>query len=425
MTGNRQLFRFTGMNKVFVLDREKNPLMPCHPARARQLLDRKRAKVFRLHPFTIILQDRAGGAVQPVEIKLDPGSKITGIAITVLGDNGRTLVWSCHLSHRGCTIKDSLQKRRGIRRSRRHRHCRYRQPRFDNVFTWVKRLLSWTPGQCIHVETVRFDTQKLMNPEISGAEYQQGELQGYEVREYLLEKFHRTCVYCGLGNRPLEVEHVVAKANGGSNRVSNLALSCRDCNERKGTQRVEDFVTDPVKLERLRKQLKTPLKDATAVNATRYAIGNKLKNLGLPVRFWSGGRTKMNRIQQGYGKDHFIDAACVGDTGSRVFIPEALTPLTITAKGRGNRQMCLMDKFGFPRTRPKGVKQVDGFTTGDSVRLNQPRGKYRGSWTGSISIRASRVFDITTRNKEGKNQKISASSQHFIRLQGFDGYVYG
>ena len=29
------------------------------------------------------------------------------------------------------------------------------------------------------------------NAEISGVEYQQGELQGYEVREYLLEKWGR------------------------------------------------------------------------------------------------------------------------------------------------------------------------------------------------------------------------------------------
>jgi len=40
----------------------------------------------------------------------------------------------------------------------------------------------------VSIETVRFDTQKMENPEVSGVVYLQGELHGYEVREYLLEK---------------------------------------------------------------------------------------------------------------------------------------------------------------------------------------------------------------------------------------------
>jgi Transcription initiation factor IIE, alpha subunit len=39
------------------------------------------------------------------------------------------------------------------------------------------------------IEVASFDQQKMMDPEISGVEYQQGELQGYETKEYLLEKW--------------------------------------------------------------------------------------------------------------------------------------------------------------------------------------------------------------------------------------------
>ncbi|MBV8608196.1 MAG: RRXRR domain-containing protein, partial [Singulisphaera sp.] len=66
---------------VFVIDKRKKPLMPCSEKRARQLLERRRAVVHRLDPFTIRLKDRVGGDVQPVRIKLDPGSKVTGLAI--------------------------------------------------------------------------------------------------------------------------------------------------------------------------------------------------------------------------------------------------------------------------------------------------------------------------------------------------------
>ncbi|MBV8611430.1 MAG: RRXRR domain-containing protein, partial [Singulisphaera sp.] len=44
--------------QVFVLDTNRKPLDPCSPARARILLAKGRAAVFRRFPFTIILRDR-------------------------------------------------------------------------------------------------------------------------------------------------------------------------------------------------------------------------------------------------------------------------------------------------------------------------------------------------------------------------------
>ena len=71
---------------VFVLDKRKRPLMPCAEKRARQLLDRGQAVVHTLRPFTIRLRDRVGGETQSVEIRLDPGSKSTGVAVVRKGD---------------------------------------------------------------------------------------------------------------------------------------------------------------------------------------------------------------------------------------------------------------------------------------------------------------------------------------------------
>ena len=68
---------------VFVLDKQKIPLMPCSEKRARQLLTQRRAVVHRHCPFTIRLKDRVGGETQAVQIKIDPGSKVTGIAAHV------------------------------------------------------------------------------------------------------------------------------------------------------------------------------------------------------------------------------------------------------------------------------------------------------------------------------------------------------
>lgn len=417
------------MNSVFVLDTNKQPLMPCRPARARQLLKNGRAAVFRRRPFTIILKDRAGGDTQPVELRIDPGSKTTGIAIV----SEDTCLWAANLEHRGQAIKASLDKRRACRRSRRNRKTRYRKPRFDNrakpkgwlppslmsrvhnIETWAKRLCRFAPITSIAVETVRFDTQKLTNPEITGVEYQQGELCGYEVREYLLEKWGRKCAYCGVKNVPLEVEHIVPKARGGSNRVSNLAIACHECNQAKNTQTATEFGHPEVQA-----QAQQPLRDAAAVNTTRYKIGEVLKQLGLPVTFWTGGRTKHNRASCGYPKDHWIDAACVGERGGDVEIPASLKPLSIKAYGWQSRQMCRVDKYGFPHTKAKGKRLVHGFQTGDLVRLVQSRGKYQGTWVGRLAgVRTTGVLDITA-----SVGKIGATWKNYTILQKNDGYAY-
>ncbi len=255
----------------------------------------------------------------------------------------------------------------------------------------------------------------MQNPEISGIEYQQGELFGYEVREYLLEKWGRKCAYCEKENTPLEVEHIVPKSRGGSNRVSNLTLSCRDCNQKKGNRTAAEYG-----FPKIQAQAKVPLRDAAAVNATRYAIGNMLKGFGLPVSFWSGARTKKNRIGQGYDKAHWIDAACVGESGESVYIPR-IAPLVAKAMGHGSRQFCRMNKIGLPRQNPKQrAKTVRGFRTGDIVRAVVPKGKNTGKHTGRVAVRARGSFNIKTK----RGTVTDLSWKYCQVLQRADGYVF-
>jgi len=341
--------------RVLVLDNNMQPLKPCHPARARELLKKGRAVVYRKYPFTIIILDRDEGVHQQVELKIDPGSKNTGIALVGSFLGGKKVIWAANVKHRGMHIKKALESRRACRRGRRFRTTRYRPPRFnnrvrrkgwlppslssriENVFHWVNKLLKHTSIKSIAVETVRFDTQKMQNPEISGVEYQRGTLHGYEVREYLLEKWGRKCAYCGETNGRLEIDHIVPKSRGGGDAVSNLLICCRECNEKKGNFSIQQFLEgNPHVISRVLKQKTASLKDTAAVNATRFVIGTTLKKLGIPISFWSGGRTKYNRCLQGYPKDHWIDAACVGESGESVTIPFKFQALEISATGRGS-----------------------------------------------------------------------------------------
>ena len=303
--------------------------------------------MFRRFPFTIILLHRSGGEAQPLEIKVDPGSKVSGVAVNLHGQDHIKTVWAANITHRGYQVKEALASRAAQRGARRSRNLRYRAPRFDNrtrpagwlppslmsrvhnLNTWCLRLLRLSPLSHGTVETVRFDMQKMSNPDITGAEYQRGTLAGFELREYLLFRDQHTCQYCNgqSGDEILNLDHTHPRARGGSNSVTNLVVSCRRCNEDKGNQLLSDWLahsqTKTGALHRARVVGITQvmggqsvhLRDAAAVNATRYKLVAVLKESGLSITVASGGQTKFNRTAQGYLKDHWIDAACVGDSG--------------------------------------------------------------------------------------------------------------
>jgi 5-methylcytosine-specific restriction endonuclease McrA len=420
--------------RVFVLNKNQQPLDPCKPARARLLLKQGKAKVYRRYPFTIILTEEITDSItHNHQLKIDPGAKTTGLAI--LQDN--RVVWGAELTHRGFQIRDALTLRRQLRRSRRNRKTRYRKPRFlnrrkpekwlppslmsrvHNILTWLKKLIGFCPITSISQELVRFDTQKMENPEISGTEYQQGTLYGYEVREYLLEKWNRKCAYCGATDTQLEIEHIKPKSKGGSDRVSNLAIACHDCNQAKGNLEIEQFLSGNLDiLKRVLAQSKGPLADAAAVNATRWKLCNELKLTGLPVETGSGGQTKYNRCRFNLPKTHWLDAACVGEVQS-IYV-ENYQALLIVAKGHGTRQICRTDKYGFPKRYCSRIKIHKGFQTGDLVKAIVTKGKKVGTYVGRVATRKTGSFNISTAN--GLIQGIS--HKYCQTLHKKDGYYY-
>ncbi|GCE09221.1 RNA-guided endonuclease IscB [Dictyobacter aurantiacus] len=427
------------MSNVFVVDTYQRPLNPVHPGRARILLSEGKAAVFKRYPFTIILKiEVQEPAVQPLRIKLDPGSKTTGLAI--VNDATGEVVFAAELSHRGQKIKAALDDRRTVRRSRRQRKTRYRKPRFNNrknkkkgwlppslesrianVLTWVNRMSRSCRITAISMELVRFDMQLMQNAEVSGVEYQQGTLAGYEIRHYLLEKWDRTCSYCGSKDMPLQIEHIQPRANGGTNRISNLCLACEACNTAKGTLDIAVFLKKkPEVLKRIQSQAKKPLKDAAAVNATRWALFERLKATGLPIECGSGGLTTFNRTTRAFQKTHWLDAANVGKSTPDVLIVKDIVPVLITATGHGSRQMCRPDRYGFPRTSAKGNKKVKGFQTGDIIKAIVTTGIKKGTYIGRVAVRSSGSFTIVT-----STQTIQGISYRFCRMvHHSDGYSY-
>jgi HNH endonuclease len=246
---------------------------------------------------------------------------------------------------------------------------------------------------------------------------------GYELREYLLEKWGRQCAYCDAKDRPLQIEHIRPKAMGGSNRASNLTLACQCCNQKKAARAIEDFLAkDKKRLTGILAQAQKPLRDAAAVNTTRWTLANALKATGLPVELASGGQTKFNRCTLGVPKTHALDAACVGRVS---FIRNWDGPtLTLKATGRGSYQRTRLDKFGFPRGYLMRRKRVQGFGTGDMVRADVPKGVKAGVHAGRVAVRASGSFNIQT-HRNGISAVVQGISHKHCRVvQRSDGYGY-
>ena len=427
---------------VITIDKHKKPLGVCTERRARILLTKRRACVYRYYPFTIIVKDadvRSLEKQEEYQVKIDPGAKTTGIAVVRTSDN--TAVFFEQIEHRGEKIKSALDTRRMTRRNRRSRETRYRRPKWgnkqlpkgkkpgydtarpegwlppsvksvaDNIISWVIRLRKLFNITRCSFEAVRFDTQLMDDPNIDGVEYQQGELFGYEVKEYLLDKYGHVCQYCGgaSGDPILEWEHIVPKSRGGSDSVKNATLSCRSCNQAKSNLTPKEWllsIAGRTKLDKARqKGIQQVLSGKITGVSNRYCAwvssSRRYTEAALFAMFGSvecstGGRTKYNRERLGLPKDHHYDALCVGT------VPEAgYKDLTngyyfhAKAIGRGSRFRGKVNQCGIITVKLKrGPKRRFGFQNGDIVRAVVPKGKYQGQHVGRVMTRTSGSFDI-------------------------------
>ena len=230
---------------VYVKNKDNEPLMPCHPAKARKLLKKGKAKVIDRTPFTIQLLYQADNNIQDVNLGVDAGSKYIGLSATT----SERELFKAEVELRQ-DIPKLLESRKSLRRSRRNRKLRHRPARFDNRgqkgwiapsiqhkidchITMIKKVLSILPVKNIIVETAEFDAHKLKNPHMSGREYQNGDAAGfYNVKSAVLHRDNYKCQICGQAHGKLEVHHIQFRSQGGSNSMNNLTTLCSKCHRK-------------------------------------------------------------------------------------------------------------------------------------------------------------------------------------------------
>jgi hypothetical protein len=398
--------------RVFVLSREGYALMPTTPRRARLWLKARRARVVRRDPFTIQLRFETTSYTQPVTVGVDTGSKALGLAALA---NGEVLL-QAEVQLR-TDISEKLAQRRTYRRARRSRKTRYRPARWANrrrkagwlppsvsskldaTLKAVRFVASFLPVRQVNVELASFDTQQMRDPEISGLHYQQGTLFGYQVREYLLTKGQRACAYCGAKEIALQVEHIVPKARGGSDRVDNLTLACEPCNQRKGNKTAAEFG-----FPQIQTQARLPLRDAAHVSALKRALLTQLRQQfgeeRVQVRY--GYQTKYHRIQiLTLPKSHAHDAVAIACEEREVVMPLPVC-WYMRCLPRGSYQ-----RFNGKRSEHKcwAPRKVRGWKLYERVRTKGLTGyiagrREKGAFVLKDAISGKTLLEVTPRKLE-------------------------
>lgn len=301
---------------VFVKNKHGENLMPCKPSKARKLLKQNKAKIINYEPFTIQLLHGSSGHKQDVEIGVDLGAKHIGIAI----QSEDKVITKGEIELRQ-DVKSLLETRKQHRRSRRGRKTRYRKPRFDNrkrsegwlppstqsridnTFHWIDRFVDLLPNPKLNIEVGKFDVQKMINPNIEGVDYQEGQTYGYyNKRYYILDRDNYTCQVCKKKGKILQTHHIIYKSHGGSDRADNLITVCTDCHTSKNHKE------GGVLYDWMIKKKKTPsYKEAPFMNIIRQRIFQKYPNANIVYGSW----TTPKRKELGLEKTHYNDALVI------------------------------------------------------------------------------------------------------------------
>ena len=335
------------MYMVFVLNKSKKPLDMISNAEARILLRKKLAVIHKIYPFTIRLKDNSCGSQdRAYTVKLDPGSRTTGVAII---DNKDSVVMLAEIEHRGHVIKKNMDSRRAVRRHRRNRKTRYRPARFlnrtkpkgwiapsvksraDNVINFIKKYKKFLNINKVMIENVSFDTAQMTSDDnLVGTDYQQGPLYQKELRSFIFNRSNNQCIYCGA--KAEEIDHIIPRSNGGTNSVYNLVASCKSCNEKKSNLTLKEFGKLMGKDFSYLTPKKLP-KDASIVQIARNYMVKEITKLVSDTKSYNAWMTQYNRDELGLPKQHYYDALSVGNIQDYKFLADKV--LQISAKGRG------------------------------------------------------------------------------------------
>lgn len=355
--------------------------MPCTNKKARQLLKSGKASIYNYNPFTIQLNYATGETTQSVDVGVDTGAKHIGLAVT---SNNQVLVQG-EIELRD-DVSKNIQQRAQYRGARRSRKTRYRQARFlnrkrkegwlppsvqsklDTTIMWIDRFCELVPNPKLHIEVGKFDVAKMINPDISGEEYQNGNTKGYfDVRYFVFARDQYTCQVCKKKkDKILNTHHILYKTLGGTDRADNLITVCTDCHT-SANHKPGGVLHKWMKANKKVKQYKDP----TFMNVVR----KRMFEIYPDARFTYGSETTPRRKGMGLDKTHFNDAVVISGIEAIKYQPDSYFQYkqfrkkkrslheSIPRKGRKTKNISA-------KRNNKNVKYRNGTYLGDAVIYN-------------------------------------------------------
>jgi len=259
--------------------------------------------------------------------------------------------------------------------------------RAESILNDIHKLSQTLPISKIVVEIASFDTQKMANALTEGVEYQHGTLFGYEVKQYLLTVHKHKCAYCdGLSDDPiLQIEHIYPKSKGGTDKVSNLTISCRVCNDAKGSLILEQWErvlrSSPCEINEKRLKNIPALKrqsklkkgfqySALTQSYKNYLLSELRKDFTIEVTF--GTTTKYRRNQLDLPKSQINDALVIASEGELFRMPQWYM-LERQVKSRYPHDYISPPKKGQPIVKYKRQLEMFGFRLWDKVKCNHSK----------------------------------------------------
>jgi hypothetical protein len=281
----------------------------------------------------------------------------------------------------------------------------------DHNIAWVKKLCSSLPQPKLFIEVGKFDIQKLIQPDIQGKGYQQGDLYGFKnAKYYVLDRDKYTCQVCRKKGKILQIHHILYRHLGGSNRVSNLLAVCTDCHTYKNHQ-------PGGKLYQMMKENKTKSESyagATFMNVLRQRM---FAAFGSEAHYTYGYQTQVTRERLGLPKGHFNDAIAATNPEEIKEKPkEVLVIRQFRKKKRSlheaNARKGRKEPNCEQKRNEKNTKEKNGFFLMDRVKLPNGKVGYLTGFTGSsgYAVNVERKY-ITSPNSKGKIYKQTALSQ--------------
>lgn len=201
-------------NSILTLDHERRAIPPIPYSRVGQFFKRRDVALYSRTPTAVVFKDQPPSHLRtdcsPINLNIDFSDDCNRIGLSIVSDF--KIIWLGELD------LANIHSPIGF------------------IVGWINKIKRLTPlaSMTIGLYDYRFDHDNQKNNDLLRNPRAQ------EIRAFLADKYNGKCVYCDQPGR--EIEHIIPKCKSGGNLLTNLALSCRPCNQKKADKPLTDFI---------------------------------------------------------------------------------------------------------------------------------------------------------------------------------------